>query len=152
MFVKASVVPVLTLPAYVAKDCVGALLTFAIGAATNAAGTTASAVIKRVQISDAAIQDEAYSLHLFDASPAAAAKTDADECVQVAADIAKKICTYSIEAADYLTYAGDSVVSYEKDTAIVYDGKNIYGVLEATATPDYVAVDDLTVTLWVELR
>jgi hypothetical protein len=152
MFVKVSAVPALSLAAYVAKDCVGALLTFTIGVDNLAVGNTASAVIKRVQITDAAVQSEAYSLHLFDASPAAAARTDADECVQVAADLAKKIVTYTIAAADYQAFAGDSIVSYEKDTAIVYDGKAIYGVLEATDTPDYVAVDDLTVTLWVELR
>ena len=148
MFIKSSVVPTLTLAAYVAKDCVGGLLTFAV----NTNSYSGSAVIKRVWITDAAIQDEAYSLHLFDASPAAAARTDADECVQVAADLAKKIVTYTIAAADYQTFAGDSIVSYEKDTAIVFDGANLYGVLEATATPDYVAVDDLTVHLIIEQR
>ena len=152
MFVKSSVVPALTLAAYVAKDNVGGLLTFPIGAATLASGVTASAVIKRVTLIDAAIQDEGFYLHLFTASPAAAARTDADECVQVAADLVKKIVTFTIAAADYQTFAGDSIVSYETDTAIVFDGKDIYGVLEAIITPDYVAADDLTVNMIVELR
>jgi len=149
MFIKTSAVPALQIAgAYVAKDCVGGLLTFAV----NSTGYSGSAVIRRVWITDADTEDADLSLHLFDASPAAAARTDADECVQVAADLAKKIVTYTIANADYQTYAGDSIVSYEKDTAIVFDGANIYGVLECTATPTYTAVDDLTVHLIVEMR
>ena len=147
-FIKVSSVPALTLAAYVAKDCVGALLTFQI----NTAGYSNSAVIKRLTITDAAIQDEEFYLHLFTASPAAAARTDADECVQVAADLLLKIVSLHIEAADYATFAGDSIASYELDTAIWFDGSAIYGVLECVATPDYVAVDDLTIHLIVEQR
>ena len=153
MFIKTSVVPVLQIAgAYVAKDCVGALLTFTIGEGTLASGMTANAVIKRMTITDADVEDAVLSLHLFNASPAAAAKTDADECVQVAADLAKKIVTLPIAAADYQDFAGDSIASYELDVPIVYDGKDIFGVLECTATPTYTAVNDLTIHLIVELR
>jgi len=147
MYKKISVVPVLTLDPYVAKDCVGALLTFPVstGALKN------WAIIKRLTVIDAAVQSEPMSLHLFTASPAAAARTDADECVQVAADLAKKIVTLPIANADFAAFAGDSIASYELNTAIVFDGLNIYGVLECSATPDYVAVDDLTINLILEI-
>lgn len=143
---KISVVPVLTLAAYVAKDNVGGLLTFPI----NPQATNHSLNIKRMTITDAAFQSEPMALHLFTASPAAAAITDADECVQVAADLLLKIVTLPIANADFQTFASDSIASYELDTAVYYDGLNLYGVLEATATPDYVAVDDLTIHLIVE--
>ena len=148
MLIKSRVVPVITLDAYTAADNVGSLMTFAVSSAT---GGPTGATIKGLVVQDAAIQDEEYFLHLFNASPAAAARTDADACVQVAADLVLKLATFHIEAADYLTSAGDSIASYEKDTPIVFDGKNIYGVLECVATPDYVAVDDLTVTLYLEI-
>ena len=148
MLKKVSVVPVLTLAAYVADDCVGALLTFPIG--TGDTGNR-GAVIKRLTILDADVEDAVLSLHLFDASPLAAARTDAAECVQVAADLAMKIVTFPIAAADYQDFAGDSIASYELDTSIVFDGLNIYGVLQCTGTPTYTAVDDLTVNLIVEV-
>ena len=147
MLHKISVVPALTLNAYTAADNVGGLLTFTVSSASE--GSTGGK-IKGLVVQDAAVQDEEYFLHLYNASPAAAAITDADACVQVAADIAKKLVTFHIAAADYLTSAGDSIASYEKDTPIVFDGKAIYGVLECVATPDYVAADDLTVTLYLE--
>lgn len=149
MFKKTSAVPALTLAAYVAKDCVGALLTFPISSGSQMPNT--SATIKRLTMIDAAIQDEEYFLHLFTASPAAAARTDADECVRVAADLVLAITTLHIESADFHTMAGDSIATYELDTAVVFDGLNLYGVLECVATPDYVAADDLTVNLIVEI-
>ena len=148
MYKKISVVPVLQVAgAYVAKDCVGALLTFPVS--TSALKNWAT--IKRLTILDADVEDAVLSLHLFTASPAAAARTDADECVQVAADLAKKIVTFPIAAADYQDFAGDSIASFELDTAIVFDGLNIYGVLECTATPTYTAATDLTINLVVEI-
>ena len=148
MLVKTSAVPALTLDAYVAKDCVGGLLTFPVSSAS--AGNT-GAVIKRITITDAAAQTEKFWLHLFTASPAAAARTDADECVQVAADLVKKIVTLYVAATDYDSFAGDSIATVEYDTSIVFDGKNLYGVLEAEETPDYAAADDLTVHLILEV-
>lgn len=148
MYIKSSVVPVLTLPAYTAADCVGALLTFPVSSATL--GPT-GATIKRITIIDAAVQSEEFFLHLFTASPAAAARTDAAACTQVATDLVLKIVSLHVEAADYDAFAGDSIATVELDTAIVFDGANLYGVLECVATPDYVAVDDLTVNLIIEV-
>ena len=149
MFIKTQAVPALQIGgAYVADDCVGALLTFPI----NTTGFSGRAVIKRLMIVDADVEDAELFLHLFTASPAAAARTDEDECVQVAADLAIRIISYHIEAADYVDFAGDSFASYELDTAILFDGSNIYGVLQCVATPTYTAVDDLTVRMVVEQR
>ncbi|KKM68523.1 hypothetical protein LCGC14_1459990 [marine sediment metagenome] len=146
MFKVITSIPVLTLPAYVALDNVGALLTFPIDANTK------SIVLKRLTVIDAAVQDEAYLLHLFTASPSAGARTDADPYVPVAADLALKVASFSILAADYLDSASDSIAIYELDTAIVLTSDDLFGVLECIATPDYVAVDDLTIKLLVEIR
>ena len=149
MFIKTSAVPVLTLAAYTAADNVGALLTFAVSSASPI--INAGATIKRLSVIDAAIQDEEYFLHLFTAEPSAGVITDAAAYVPVAADLLLKICSIHIPAADYDTGASDSIATFELDTAIVFDGKNLYGVLECVATPDYVAVDDLTINLILEV-
>jgi len=148
MFIKSTVELTVDTAAYAAKDCVGGLLTFVISSGSQGA---TGAIIKRMTITDAAIQDEPMDLHLFTASPAAAARTDQAECVQVAADLLLKIVTLHIAAADFKTFAGDSIASYELDTAIVFDGLNIYGVLEAEDTPDYVDAADLVIHLIVEV-
>jgi hypothetical protein len=148
MLIKSSAVPLLTLAAYVADDCCGALLTFPISTGTG--GGNRGATIKRLTITDADVEDAVLSLHLFTASPNANVRTDAAECVQIAADLLLKIVTFPIAAADYQDFAGDSIASYELDTSIVFDGLNIYGVLQCTGTPTWTAVDDLTVHLIVE--
>jgi len=149
MFIKTSAVPLLSLNAYEAADCAGALLTFPVSSVTQTINK--SATIKRLTITDADAENEIISLHLFTASPAAAARTDAAVCTQVAADLALKIVTLDIVAADYLVYAGDSIATVELDTAIVFDGLNLYGVLEVIETPTWTAVDDLTVHLILEI-
>lgn len=149
MYKEATAIPLLTLPAYVANDCVGALLTFAIHSA--AIPPRKDCRLLRLTVIDAAVQDEEYYLHLFNASPAAAARTDADAYAPVAADLAMKMTTLHIEAADFLDSASDSIAIYELDHALVLVDGNIYGVLECIATPDYVAVDDLTLKLVVEI-
>lgn len=149
MLIKSSVVPVLTLDAYVAKDNVGGLLEFAVSSKSQM--SAAGATIKRLSVIDAAIQDEPMFLHLFTAEPETEVITDADECVMVAADLAKKIVTFVILKADFDTFAGDSIASYELDTAIVFDGLTIYAVLEAADTPDFVAEDDLTINLIIDV-
>lgn len=147
MYKEISVVPALTLAAYVATDCVGALLTFAV------AGNTNSIALKRLTVIDADVEDAAFNLHLFSASPAAAARTDADPYAPVAADLAIKLTTLEIAVADYVDSASDSIAIYELDHALVLtDNTNFYGVLECIATPTYTAADDLTVKFVVELR
>ena len=146
MYKEISVVPVLTLPAYVALDCVGALLTFPIDANTR------NILLRRLTIIDAAVQDEQYLLHLFSGPPSAGARTDADPYVPVAADLALKLTTLAIAAADYLDSVSDSIAIYELDHALVLTSDDLFGVLECIATPDYAAVDDLPIKLLVEIR
>ena len=149
MFVKTSAVPVLDFGnAYHAADNVGALLTFAV--ATGVTGPR-GATIRRLSVIDADIEDAELWLHLFTASPAAGCRTDDAAYLPIAADLVLKICSFHIPAADYDTGASDSIATYELDTAIVFDGLNIYGVLECVGTPTYTAVDDLTVNLIVEV-
>jgi hypothetical protein len=146
MFKEITSIPVLTLAAYVALDNVGALLTFPVD------DNTRSIVIKRLTIIDAEVQDEPYLLHLFSGSPSAGARTDADPYVPVAADLAMKMATLSILAADFLDSASDSIAVYELDLALSLTSDDFFAVLECVATPDYVAVDDLTVKFLVEIR
>ena len=142
MYKEAKAIPALTLAAYTALDCVGALLTFVVHSA--AIPPRKDCRLRRLIVIDAAVQDEEYYLHLFNADVLAAAKTDADPYAPIAADLAKKMTTLHIEVADYLDSAGDSIAIYELDHALVLVDGNIYGVLECIATPDYIAVDDLT--------
>ena len=47
----------------------------------------------------------------------------------------------------------ENIAEVEVDRAILgADFANIFGVLECVATPDYAAVDDLTVKIVVEVR
>ena len=148
MLIKTSVSPTIDTAAYAAKDCVGGLLTFPVSGGTQG---VIGAYIKRLQILDADAENEILALHLFTASPLAAAKTDQAECVQVAADLLTKIVTLPIVAADYLVYAGDSIATIEFDTAIIFDGLNIYGVIECAGTPTWTAATDLTINMILEV-
>lgn len=145
---KVSAIPVLDTNAYQAADNIGALLTFPVSSGSPG---QRGATIKRLTIIDADSEDAELFLHLFTEAPSANVTTDDAGYLPNAADLALQICTYHIEAADYDTSASDSIVSYELDTAIVYDGLNLYGVLECIATPTYTAADDLIVNLIMEL-
>ena len=142
-----SAVPLLTLPAYTANDCVGAVLTF------NHAARTNSLRVVRVQIIDNDLQDEEYNLHLFSINPSATADTDAATYLPAAADLAAHLTSINIPTTAYMDSTGESLAEVEVDRAIQgADFANIFGVLECVATPDYAAVDDLTVKLIVEIR
>lgn len=146
MYKVLTSIPVLTLAAYVALDNVGGLLTFSVDANTR------DIILKRLIVIDAEVQDEPYRLHLFTASPAAGAITDADKYIPIAADFAKNLLTLDIIAADYLTQAGDSIAVFELDLPIHLTSDDFFGVLECTDTPDYADASDLTVKFLVEIR
>lgn len=148
MFLKTSVVPVLDTNAYQAADNIGGLLTFPVSSGSQG---SKGATIKRLSIIDADVEDAELFLHLFTAEPSAGVITDDAAYVPIAADLVLKIVSFHIEAADYNDSASDSIATYELDTAIVFDGLNIYGVLECVVTPAYTAVDDLTVNLILEI-
>ena len=146
-FIKTQAIPVIqVVGAYTAADNVGALLSFPVAHAPG------RLVIKRLDVIDADTEDAELWLHLFTAAPSAGCITDAAAYVPVAADLVIKIVSFHIPAADYDTGASDSIASYELDTAIIYDGENIFGVVECVATPTYTAADDLTIRLVVEPR
>ena len=137
-----------TLDAYEAQDCVGGLITFPV--ATGGLGK--QAVIKGIFLTDEAAQTEKFHLYFFNASPAEAARTDAAVCTLVAADIDKMLGVVYIADSDYITATGLSSHAYkEVDMPIVFDGNNLYAVLVAVETPDYVAATDLNLTVYLEV-
>ena len=139
-----------TLNAYVAQDNVGGLITFPVSSAS--ATLAAPATIKGIFLTDEAAQAEKYQLYFFNASPAAAAITDADVCTLVAADIDKMLGVVYIADTDYITATGLSSHAYkELDMPIVFDGENVYAILVAIETPDYVAATDLNLTVYLEV-
>jgi hypothetical protein len=140
-----SVTPVLSLAAYEALDVVGALLTF-----PGLAPSTSECTIKRLGLLDKASQSEAYTIYLFNASPAAAARTDAAIFAPVAADFAKLVGVLHVATTDYLVGTGCTYASVELDYEIDLESTTLYAVLVAVATPDYAAADDLVLTLLVE--
>ena len=154
MYKEVEATPLLTLAAYEALDCVGALLTFSVHGVVHPGlyfPSRRDCKLLRLIVIDASAQAEEYRLHLFGDMPLAAARTDADAYAPIAADLAHKMTTLLIETADYQVSAGDSIAVFELDHAIVLQTEIFYGVLESIATPDYVADDDLLVKFVIEV-
>jgi hypothetical protein len=133
--------------AYTANDCVGALLTFTLSGSSL---PNKGARIRRLTLIDADKEAAEFWLYLFNASPAAAARTDADAFAPVAADYAKLIGSIHIAAAEYVAGPSDSVVLQEKDFPVVVADAALYGVLVCVGTPTYTAADDLLLKLLIE--
>ena len=149
MITKVKTAITVTLPAYEQFDCVGALITVTIGEASLTA--TQGYIIRKIMLTDAAVQSEKYNLHFFNASPAAEARTDAAVFAPVAADIAKCVHVEYIADTDYVaasTYHSAAII--HPNAYIECDGLDLFCVLEALETPDYVATDDLELTLYLE--
>jgi len=143
---EISVVPVLQIAgAYTAADNVGGLLTF------DVAGSGRPIVLKRLIIIDADKENAEFNIHFFNASPAAAARTDADAYAPVAADLAKKLTTINVAGTVYVDSASDSIaIKEDLDYEFVLKTE-LYAVLACVATPTYTAVDDLTVKIVVDV-
>ena len=147
MYQRVSVIPTLTLAAYVATDCVGGTMIFNHNSNTN------NLRILRVHIVDVEQQDEEYNLHLFEINPSATADTDADQYLPAAADLAAHLTVINIPTTAYTASTAENIAEVEVDRAVwCKDFDNIFGVLECVATPDYAAADDLTVSLIFETR
>ena len=149
MIQKITTAITVTLPAYEQYDCVGALITVTTGEATL--NSDQACYIRKIMLTDAAVQSEKYNLYFFNASPAAAARTDAAVFAPVSADIAKQQHVEYIADTDYVassTYHSSAIK--HPDALINFDGADIFCVLEALETPDYAATDDLSLTLWIE--
>ncbi len=147
---KISATPALQIiGAYTANDCVGALLTFTYESGSVPNHKTVK--LRRLIIADADKEKAEFYLWLFDASPTAAARTDADAFAPAAADIQKIVGVVHIAAADYVDSASDSWAVEELDYPVISAaGASIFGVLVCVGTPTYTAANDLVVSLYVE--
>jgi len=135
---------VVTTPAYEANDVVGGLLTISVHSAGG------GGIIRRLAITDAANQKEAYALHFFDQSPTVIA--DAAAYAPTIADLKKLIGSVAIAALDYVELNSMAVV-IKAAVGIEFESSdgNIYAYLVAVATPDYAAVTDLNMRMTVDL-
>ncbi len=152
-----TVTPVVTAGAYSANDALGGLLVFKDALLP---GLVQTGVILTVTLLDAASQDAATDLVLFNqtftatADNAAFAPSDADllNCLGV----------ISIAAGDYATFSGNSIATVRNagfgaksvDTIGAQTGTstgdgNLYGQLVTRATPTYAATSDISVTITV---
>ena len=141
---------VVTLAAYTANDCVG-------GPAKVFYSTGSGALLIGVEIQDNAVQNEPYIVHLF-SEATTTTLADSAAMALVAVDGYVKIGEVTIAAGDYTTENGSdyskAFVPVPAHMGLVADvsAGNIYVYLECTATPDYVAVDDLTIdfVFWID--
>jgi len=147
--VRKALTLTVTLDAYEAVDVVGGLLTWAV------TGPGLSGLLRSVLITDDAAQSEQFTLYLFDSLPSTIA--DAAAFAPTIADLNKVACTIGIATADWTEIGeGDyALIANYEDTQmqmpIRSDNGSIYGYLVAVDTPDYVAADDLVITLTVEV-
>lgn len=130
------------LTAYTAGDVVGGLITFAIP------GPAKYGFIHELMLVDEDAQNEGYKLWLFDAAPT----TFADDAayLPVVADRRKEIGMIEIVAGDYVAENTTTKAVVVPSDIILFtadDAGNIYGYLEATATPDYANTDALYIRL-----
>lgn len=144
--IKVSVTPVVTLTAYNVLDQVGGLMEFALAGDTG----YGSGIIRGITVVDQAIQNELYSLWLFDESVTVA--SDADTAAFSDTDLRQLIAVQSIVAADYHSATANSAahIAVNIPFKLIEGGTSIFGALVAIATPDMVAVDDITVILHIE--
>jgi hypothetical protein len=145
----SGVLPLLDLGLYAAGDNMGGVCVFPVSSGAPA-GSQSALTIRRIVIIDADVEDAELYLHLYNATPSAAAITDQAAHAPAAADLLLKLCTIHVAAADYLDSTGDSIVTNELDIPIIFDGLNLYGVLECVAGPTYTAATDLKLHLIVE--
>lgn len=135
---------VVTLTAYTANDCVG-------GLAKVVTGSGGGMLLRGVSIRDNAVQNEPYIIHIFRSEPPTTV-ADADAMDLVSADGDLEIGTVTIAATDYATANGGdfskAYVAIENIEVRETSDGTFYVYLECTATPDYVAVDDLKIEFW----
>jgi len=146
---RIAVTPTVGLDAYTAADVVGGLLTFAI------ADQGFDGLIRGVLLTDDAAQSEQYKLYISDALPS----TIADDAAYAPtiADLNKLATTVVVATADWAEIgAGDFALiggygDTQMEVAVHSDNGDLYMYAVATDTPDYVAADDLVITLIVEV-
>ena len=142
-FAAPTVNPTITLDAYTAGDVVGGLLQFDVSALIVNGG-----IINRAIIIDEDSQAEGYRLFLFSAEPTTIA--DAAAFAPTIGDLNKLVGVITFEAANYVTVNSlDYIIVNDLNNVYVTEVGILYGYLVATATPDMVLVDALTIRLYV---
>jgi hypothetical protein len=139
---------VVSVAAYTANDCVG-------GLAKVFYGTGGGLLLRGISIRDNAVQNEPYIVHIFRSTPSTTI-ADADAMALVSADGDLEVGQVTINAGDYVTVnGGDYSKAYKSISDIEIDEVSkgaFYVYLECTATPDYVATDDIKVEFvyWID--
>ena len=147
---RIAVTPTVGTAAYTALDTVGGKMTFAI------ADQGFDGLIRGVLLTDNANQKEPYTLYVFDAVPSTIA--DDASYAPTLADLKKLATTVAVGTADWATIAANTIAwamiggheDGKMEQAVHSDNGDLYMYAAAVATPDYVAADDLTITLIVE--
>lgn len=141
---SVSQTPTITAGLYAADDALGGKLTFA-----NAVRWTAgSGRIKKVIVVDLGSQDAVTDLVLFNQDFTATADNAAMDPSD--GDVANCVGHISLVAADYATFANNSVATKEVDFPFVLTGTSLYGQLVTRGTPTYTSTSDIKVILVIE--
>lgn len=144
---RIAVTPTIGTVAYTAGDVVGGLMTFGI------TDQGFDGQLSSILVTDAAAQGEAYTLYVFEAVPS----TIADDAAfaPTLADLKKLVTTVAVGTADYGHGGSMALLGGHEDTEMKVpvhsNNGDLYIYAVAVATPDQVAVTDLTFTATVEV-
>lgn len=143
-YIKSAPTIAVATTAYSDNDVVGGLITFPLTGLSQNGG-----ILNGLLLTDAANQSEPYRLFLFHELPIEI--DDADAFAPTIADLKKLFAVVTLAAADYVTVNSLQFVLKE-DINNVFNSTdgNLYGYLVANgSTPDYAAVTDLSLTLFI---
>lgn len=143
--IMISVVPGITAGAYIAKDAVGGLMTFAN--AVRAAGGTA--ILNSIVIGDNDDEKAGLELWLFSQDPTAVADNAPMDFPDASMAYLQGIVP--IATADYYSLL-DNGAACLRGVGLEFKcaATSLFGQLKCTGTPTYTAISDLTVTLGIE--
>ncbi|HUR52947.1 MAG TPA: hypothetical protein VMZ71_02365 [Gemmataceae bacterium] len=142
------IVPVIDGAVYTAEDCVGGLNTLDLGA------TTGRGVLKDITVVDLDNQKAALQIIFFGLLPDATFTNNAAFPNLSAADLLKVIGEVAIAAADYVTFNARAVATVEFSKILLAmrndakrENRTVYFAIKTSGTPDYSAVDALTLQI-----
>ena len=134
-----------TLPAYVARDCVGGIQEMA-GVARVVNGHV---ILQAMTLADRDGQSEAYDVYLFQGSPTSSTFTDANPAVLHQNDriLLMPGCPFRIFVGDYIALVGGESQAALRNIGCAGQAAaastSIYLALVCVDTPDYVTTDAL---------
>jgi len=140
-----------TLPAYVAGDCVAGLTELA-----NVARVSGGhAILQALTLWDRDDQEEPFDVFLFKEQPTSSTFTDANPVVLHADDRDKQIpgSPFRIYAGDYIAAqsGGSGAAKRNIGAAVEVTATSVWVALQAVDTPDYTNTDALTLmTDWLQ--